>query len=127
MSFTTAEKVDIRRFCGYPLYATGTPLPASGYRFSTAYGVLEYKLNTLGAEEEAVVRTTYLANLATLETAIVGTSANLDTDEAAVWKHNRNEYRDRQALFNGWRREFCAFLGVPPGPGLGEGGLALVV
>ena len=127
MSFTTAEKVDIRRFCGYPLYATGTPLPASGYRFSTAYGVLEYKLNTLGAEEEAVVRTTYLANLATLETAIVGTSANLDTDEAAVWKHNRNEYRDRQALFNGWRREFCAFLGVPPGPGLGDAGLALVV
>ena len=97
MSFTTAEKVDIRRFCGYGLYATGTPLPASGYRFSTQYGVLEYKLNTLGAEEEAVVRTTYLTNLATLETAIFGTSANLDTDQAAVWTHNKNEYADRKA------------------------------
>src|SRR5450759_4840806 len=100
MSFTTAEKVDLRRFCGYGLYGTGTPSPASGYRFSTQYGVLEYKLNTLGAEEEAVVRTTYLTNLATLEAAIFGTGANLDTDMAAVWTHNKNEYRDRKALFN---------------------------
>ena len=127
MSFTTAEKVDIRRFCGYGLFGTGQPTPASGYRFSTQYGVLEYKLNTLGAEEEAVVRTTYLANLGTLETAIFGVSANLDTDEAAVWKHNKNEHRDRRNLFNDVRREFCRFLGITPGPGLGEGGVSLVV
>ena len=127
MSFTTAEKVDLRRFCGYGLYGTGTPLPASGYRFSTQYGVLEYKLNTLGAEEEAVVRTTYFTNLYTLETAIFGTSANLDTDEAAVWKHNKNEYRDRKALFNGVRRELCGFLGIQPGPGLSSGGLSVTV
>ena len=127
MSFTTAEKVDIRRFCGYGLYGTGQPTPASGYRFSTQYGVLEYKLNTLGTEEEAVVRSTYLTHLATLETAIFGTSANLDTDEAAVWKHNKNEYRDRKALFDGTRREFCKFLGIAPGPGLGDGGVSLVV
>ena len=127
MSFTAAEKTDIRRFCGYGLYGTGTPTPASGYRFSAHYGLLEYKLNTLGAEEESVVRTTYLANLATLETAIVGASANLDTAEAAGWKHNPNEVRDRRALYNGWRREFCAFLGLPPGPGLGDGSTSLVV
>ena len=84
MAFTTAEKVDIRRFCGYGLYGGAQPLPASGYRFSTQYGVLEYKLNTLGAEEEAVVRTVYLANLSTLETAIFGVGANLDTAQAAV-------------------------------------------
>jgi hypothetical protein len=127
MAFTTAEKVDLRRFCGYGLFGGAQPLPASGYRFSTQYGILEYKLNTLGAEEEAVVRTTYLANLGTLETAIVGTSANLDTDAAAVWKHNKNEYRDRKQLFDGWRRELCAFMGIPPGPGLGAGGISLVV
>lgn len=127
MTFTTAEKVDLRRFAGYGLYGTGTPLPASGYRFSTQYGVLEYKLNTLGAEEEVVVRTTYLTNLYTLESAIVGTSANLDTDEAAVWKHNKNEYRDRKALFDGWRRELCHFFGITPGPGLGNSGITLVV
>lgn len=127
MAFTTAEKADIRRFCGFGVFGTGSPLPASGYRFSTQYGTLEYKMNTLGPEEETVVRVTYLANLATLEAAIVSTSANLDTDTAAVWKHNRNEYRDRKELFNGWRRELCAFLGLQPGPNLGGVGVSLVV
>lgn len=127
MSFTTAEKVDIRRFCGYGLYGTGTPLPSSGYRFSTQYGVLEYKMNTLGTEEEAVVRTTYLANLATLETAIVSASANLDTDVAAVWKHNKNEVRDRKDLFNEWRRNLCGFFGITAGPDLNNGGISVVV
>lgn len=127
MAFTDAEKTDVRRFSGYGAFGGGQPTPASGYRFSTQYGVLEYKLNTLGASEEAVVRTTYLTNLYTLETAIFGTGANLDTDVAAVWTHNKNEYRDRKALFNGVRREFCAFLGISPGPGLGNSGLTLVV
>lgn len=127
MSFTTAEKVDIRRFCGYGLYGTGTPTPASGYRFSTQYGVLEYKMNTLGAEEEAVVRVTYLANLATLESAIVGTSANLDTAQAAVWTHNKNEFKDRKELFNEWRRNLCGFFGIMAGPDLSSGGVSVVV
>lgn len=130
MAFSDAEKTDVRRFCGYGLYGGGQPLPAAGYRFSTQYGVLEYKMNTLGAAEEAVARTAYLANLNLLETAIsgpLGVSANLDTDQAAVWTHNKNEYRDRKALFNGVRREFCAFLGVAPGPGLGAGGITIVV
>ena len=129
MAFTTAEKVDIRRFCGYGLYGGAQPLPAIGYRFSTQYGVLEYKLNTLGAEEEAVVRTVYLANLSTLETAIFGVGANLDTAQAAVWTHNPHEYRDRKALLDGCRRDLAAFLGVPVGPALGASGnsVALVV
>ena len=126
MAFTAAEKTDIRRFCGYGLYGT-TPTPASGYRFSTAYGVLEYKLNNMDTTEEAVTRTTYLTNLAAMETALFGTGANLDTAQAAVWTHNKNEYRDRKALFNGTRREFCAFLGVPAGPSLGDSGVTLVV
>ena len=103
MAFTDAEKTDVRRFCGYGAYGSGNPLPASGYRFSTQYGVLEYKLNNLGATEEAVVRTTYLTNLALLETDIMGTAgirSNLDTESAAVWTHNKNECRDRKALFN---------------------------
>ena len=128
MAFTDAEKVDVRRFCGYGVFGMGQPTPASGYRFSTQYGVLEYKLNTLGAAEEAVVRTTYLTNLATLETAIPAASANLDTDQAAVWKHNRAEVADRSALFDGWRRRLCAFLGIPPGPEMAQAGsVALVV
>jgi hypothetical protein len=129
MAFTDAEKTDIRRFCGYGAYGGGQPLPASGYRFSTQYGVLEYKLNTLSAAEETVTRT-YLTNLGQLETDIFGSAGvrqNLDTDEAAVWKHNKNEYRDRKALFNGTRRELCGFLGIQPGPALGNGGLTMVV
>src|SRR6185369_8692783 len=116
MAFTDAEKTDIRRFCGFGVYGTGQPTPASGYRFSQRYGVLEYKLNTLGPAEEAVVRTTYLANLPTLENAIFATAGNLDTAKASVWEHNKNEYRDKKNLYNGVRRELCAFLGIPPGP-----------
>jgi hypothetical protein len=35
--------------------------------------------------------------------------------------------RERSNLFDDWRRRLCAFLGLPPGPGLGDGGIALVV
>jgi hypothetical protein len=116
MAFTAAERVDIRRFCWYPVYG-GTPSSFQSYRFFQAYGLLEYRLSNLSAEEEAVVRTTFLANLATLETAIPAASANLDTDVAAVWTHNRRELADREALFDSWRCKLCEFLGVPPGPG----------
>lgn len=126
--FTDAEKADIRRFCGYGLYGTANPTVASGYRFSTAYGVLEYKMNNMGPEEEAVARDVYLANLTTLQTGILGAADNLDTAQAAVWTWNRNEVRDRTALYTQWRRDFCGFLGIPPGPDLGAGGsVSLVV
>ena len=125
MSFSDAEKTDIRRFCGYPAYGSSAN-SNTGYRFMTAYGVLEFKLNNLSAPEEVVVRTTYLANLATLETAIVGASANLDTDSASVWKHNKNEVGDRVGLLDKWRSDLCDYLGVPTGPGL-KTGLRMVV
>lgn len=124
---TTAEKVDARRYCGYGMFGQQA-LPANGYRFSTAYGTLEYKLNNMLPEEEAVFRTTYVANLALLETDIPGVRENLDTDQAAVWTHNKNELRDRADLFSYYRRELCKFMGIPPGPGLGDGGgIRLVV
>jgi len=121
MAFTTQERVDIRRHCWYPVYG-GTPSAFQSYRFFQAYGTLEYRLSNLLAEEEGVVRTTYLANLSTLETAIPGVSANLDTDQAAVWTHNKRELADRDALFTNWRLKLCEFLGVPPGPGYNGGG-----
>ena len=128
MSFSDSEKTDIRRYCGYGVFGMGQPLPQNGYRFSTRYGVLEYKMITMGTAEEAVVRTTYLANLATLETAVVGASSNLDTDKAAVWTHNKNEVQDRLDLFDTWRLRLCNFLGLPPGPELsGPGQIRIVV
>ena len=126
MSFTDAQKTDIRRFCGFPVFG-GQATQAFGYRYFTQYGTLEYKLNNLLPSEEAVITTTYLANLYTLETAIVGASANLDTDEASVWKHNKREVADREALFMSWRMKLADFLGVGYGPALQGGGVRVVV
>lgn len=119
--FTDAEKVDIRRFCGFQAFGSSAT-QAFGHRFITHYGLLEFRLNNYSAAEEEVIRTTYLANLGPLETAIFGAGANLDTDEAAVWKHNKREVADRTALFNQVRRELCAFIGIGPGPGLAISG-----
>jgi hypothetical protein len=124
--FVEADKVDVRRFCGYPAYGFG-PSGFQGWRFFQAYGLLEYRLNNMDPTEGAVVQT-YLGNLRTLEAAIPAASANLDTDKAAVWTHNKNEVRDRTRLFDDWRKRLCAFLGVPPGPSFSTStGLSLVV
>jgi hypothetical protein len=123
--FTDQQKTDIRRFCGYPAYGAGAA-GNMGWRFFTAYGALEYRMNNLSANELAVV-VTYLATLNQLEQAVPGASQNLDSDAAASWRHNSNEVADRLRLFDGWRRRLCAFMGVAPGEGLGQGGLSLVV
>lgn len=125
MRFTDAEKTDIRRHCGYPAYGAA-PNGTQTWRFYQAYGLLEFRMENLADAELAVSRR-YLATLASLEAAIPGASGNLDTDQAAVWTHNRDEVRDRCRLFDDWRRRLCAFLGVPPGPGLLDGGLTLIV
>jgi hypothetical protein len=116
-AFTDAQLVDIRRFCGYPALGDGNvvfPYPW----IMRQYLALEYRLRHMSANEGAVVVNTYLANLTTLETAIVGASANLDTTSAGPWVHNANEQRDRERLFSSWRLRLCEFLGVPPGPQL---------
>lgn len=126
---TDAERVDARRFCGYPVYGPGAS-GFVGYRFFQAYGMLEYRLTNLAPAELTVVRT-YLLQLAPLETGILGAAANLDTAQAAVWTRNASEVRDRERLYDGWRRRLCGFLGVPPGPacepGTGGRDIGLVV
>lgn len=125
-TFTSAQLVDIRRFCGYPAYGDGGvvfPYPW----IMKQYLALEYRLQHMSTDEGAVVVTTYLANLYTLENAIPAAGANLDTDAAAVWIHNKNEVRDRDALFNSWRRRLANFLGVPVGPQFGDQSNCLVV
>jgi hypothetical protein len=124
MAFTDAERTDARRYCGYPAYGAGAGF--QGWRFYQSYGALEYRLNNLSQPEQAVVRR-YLGTLGSLETGIPNAAANLDTEQAAVWSRNANEVRDRTRLFDDWRRRLCGFLGVPPGPGLRDCGLTLVV
>jgi len=125
-TFTDAQLVDVRRFCGYPAYGDGDvvfPYPW----IMRQYLALEYRLQHISANEGLVVVNTYLTNLYALETAIPGTSANLDTDVAAVWTHNKNEQLDRDRLFDSWRMRLCNFLGVPKGPNFGGCSNALVV
>ena len=131
MSFSNQEKVDVRRFCGYPSFG-GITSPAFGARFFTAYGTLEFKLNNLAVEEEATLRAIYLTavnSLYVLESALYGTTANLDTAQAAIWYHNKNEQKDRERLFNRMRSDLCDFLGVPAGPSLASatGGFQVIV
>lgn len=124
-TLSEAQKVDVRRFCGYPAYGAG----AAGFqswRFFQAYGTLEYRMNNLAPAEVAVVAN-YLGTLNSLEAAVPQASGNLDTDAAAGWQHNANEVRDRAALFDSWRRRLCGFLGLPPGPELEATGITLIV
>jgi hypothetical protein len=118
-TFSDAEKADVRRFCGYPAYGAGSS-GFSGWRFFDAYGELEFRMNNLAPAEYQVVRQ-YMAQLYVLEAAIVGAGANLDTDMAAVWTHNRAEVQDRVGLYGKWRRELAGIIGVPAGPALASG------
>ena len=123
--FTDAQKAEIRRYCGYPAYGAGAA-GFSSWRFFQAYGTLEYRLNNLAPAESAVALQ-YVTTLGTIEAAIPRISDNRDTESAAAWTHNADELKDREALFDSWRRRLCGFLGVPPGPALGQAGVTLVV
>ena len=127
-SFTQAQLTDIRRFAGYPMYGDGS-VDGGAPWLMTYYLALEYKLQHISQAEGAVVVATYLTPLYALETAIYGAGANMGTDQAAVWTRNKNEARDRERLFDNWRRRLCGFLGVPPGPALADvsGNVSLVV
>ena len=116
-TFTEAQKVDIRRYCGYPAYGLG-PSGFQGWRFWQAYGLLEFRLNNMAQEEANVVLNIYVNPLHALEQEILGASRNLSTDKAASWTRNRGEVGDRDRLFANWRRKLCAFLGIPPGDAL---------
>lgn len=133
MALSDAQIVDVRRWAGYgpagnealavysdPVYSHAGP--AWGLNKLT----LAEKLAGLTAAEESVLTTTYLTILATLEAAIPAAAVNLDTLEAGPWKANPLEMSQRTALFSKWRREMCSFLSIPPGPGLGSGGITLV-
>lgn len=136
MPLTNAQKVDVRRHCGYGLFGA---LPSSfqSYRFFQAYGFLEYRMgqtngtDNMAAEELTVLTTIFLPACNQYEADLVsstsGIRSNLDTEQAAVWTHNKNEQRDREALYLGARLKLCGFLGVPPGPDLEPAGMHMVL
>lgn len=122
---TDAEKVDIRRFCGYPAYGAA-PTGMQSWRYFQVYGLLEFRLTNLSDSEIAIVRR-YLGTLTTLELAVPAASDNLDTDQASMWTRNKDELVDRMRLLDEWRRRLCGFLGVESGPALSSGTIALIV
>lgn len=110
------ERTDARRFLGYPVYGSDGS-GNMGWQFYQANGSVEYRLSNLAAPEEAVLRQ-YLGTLAGLEQAIPDAGSGLDTGSAAGWVRNPAELSERMRLFDDWRRRFCAFMGLSPGPEL---------
>jgi hypothetical protein len=123
---TAQQMADVRRFAGYPMLADTQADDSRDFAYGWVspgvWQTLEHRLTNMRPEEESILITTYLTPLYTLETAVTGAGDNLDTDAAAVWTHNKNEVRDRTKLFDQWRRRMCFFIGVAPGPSLGNGG-----
>ena len=124
-SLDEADKVDVRRFCGYPAYGAGAS-GFQGWRFYQAYGLLEYRLNNMAPEEVTVVQQ-YLTNLRALEAAVPAAGANLATATAGPWIRNKAELRERVVLFDSWRTRLCGFMGVPVGPQLANGAGSIVI
>jgi hypothetical protein len=122
---TDGEKVDIRRFCGYPVYGAA-PTGMQSWRYFQVYGLLEFRLTNLSDSEITIARR-YLGNLTVIELAVPAASDNLDTDQASIWTRNKNELTDRLRLFDEWRRRLCGFLGVATGPALSSGTASLIV
>ncbi|GAC87898.1 hypothetical protein NBRC3257_1566 [Gluconobacter thailandicus NBRC 3257] len=116
---TEGEKMDVRRFCGYPAVGSRETGQES-WRFFQVEGALEWRMGNLSGAELQQIRL-YLLQLYPLEKALLGASDNLDTAQAASWYHNGHELRDRMTLFTLWRRRLCAFLGVTGGLELQDG------
>jgi hypothetical protein len=121
---TDAQKVDIRRWMGYPTLNAGYPdtIYTVAWDRSQFPVSITDKLANLTDGEETVLVEKFLTPLESLEAAILTVSDNLDTNVAAVWQRNTNEQADRERLFDSVRRRMCAFLGFKPGPELGGGG-----
>lgn len=119
MAFTDAQKVQIRKYCGYPVMGNSAT-QFFGYRYFTHYGQMEFHLNNLSSEEETEV-VSQLSELNQLEQDLYGTSGvrdNIDTAKAAVWERNKAELTERKALYRSARLRLCQAVGTVPGPQL---------
>ena len=127
MAFTDSQKVQIRKFCGYPLYG-GVPIPNFGFRFFQAYGDLEFRLTNMAPDEEAEVTTYFLPKLLQLQTDVYDVRLNSDPAQAAVWYRNPKELREREQNYDKWRKWLCDFIGCQYGPYLqNENQLRIVI
>ncbi|EJN07793.1 hypothetical protein [Herbaspirillum sp. YR522] len=131
MALSEAQMTDVRRYMGYQLAGNSMPITDDNDLVYGAFGMvtmsLHRRLTTLTQSEEQVLTANFLGRLNELEADIYGARENLDTDEAAVWKHNKQEVGDRFGLYNRVRMELCRFIGFRPGSGLaGSASVSLV-
>jgi len=113
--FSEAEKVNIRRFCGYSVAGSAS----SSVYFFSVNGDLEWKMNNLSSDEYIQARD-ILTQLLSLETSFWGAASTMDTASAAAWVRNPSELENRRDMLVMARRYLCDFLGVVPGPALGD-------
>lgn len=132
-TLTDAQKVDIRRWAGYAMVGNDSLAIYADPIYShagPAYGLnsltLTQKLDALTAVEEEALVVRYLTPLASLEADLLASTGNMDTQAAGPWISNPREVQERTAMYNKWRRDMCGFLGIPPGPALGSGGISVV-
>jgi len=96
---TDAQKTDVRRHLKFPMYGDKNTV-ATGYRYWEMYGLLEYRMNHFSVEEESLVINLYLPSLSKIENNIFNDAIeNLDTEQAAVWRHNKFEVQDKYRLY----------------------------
>lgn len=131
MALTDRQKVDVRRYAGYTVVANQPVDDSLDVAYvsglaQTTLVTLANRLDNMSSDEESALTEIYLDKLAILEAAIPDMSEDLDTDAAGTWKANPLELGQRTSLFNRWRRAMCNFIGVDPGPGLGEGGMRII-
>lgn len=122
---TDQQKADVRRFAGYPMLADTVADDSRDFAYGWVspgvWNTLEHRLNNIRPEEETRLVSVYLTNLALLEQDVVDSRDNVDTKQAAVWYRNEQEIAEKRDLFDDWRRRMCYFIGIAPGPSLGDG------
>lgn len=129
MALTDAQKDQVRRHVGYPVFGNGISAspPSFGYRYYQWYLTLEYRMNNLSANQEDLLNNTYVSNCTSAFNAIQDARDNLDTDRAAVWYHNKNEVRDRLDFYKVNCHLLAEYLGAPVWNAASSGTISMVV
>lgn len=122
-TFEPADLIDLRRFCGYPMYGAeaNSSSPYFGTHFFERAGTFEYRVSHLTDAEGEIVLT-FLEQLRGLEAAVLDSTKTLGVESAAVFKRNPAELRERTGIYENWRARLCAVIGVDAGPYLGRSG-----
>lgn len=134
---TDAQKADVRRHLGYGPMGNLTYLAGSmaSYRFFVHHGLLEFRMNYLSAEEEAIllggidpdaptnpnfidpatdiVYQGYLPICNFLEGQIAVSTDSFDIQKAGSYESRPDEMNWRISLYNYWRTKLADFMYLP--------------